>query len=101
MTHQSIMNTWESYVRGDPMTDEQKDDICDKMGYIRVRSIRWDDDCIWLKTQQRDEYYISTLFLKGGYTREQWRRNLHERGFCPLSIEKILDSMASRHFLRD
>lgn len=92
---------WSAYVRGDQMTDIEKDDICNRMGRMRVRSIRWEDDCLWLKTQNRDENYISTLFLAGAYTREQWSRRLHEEGYCPHSIEMILDSMAKRKFLKD
>lgn len=91
--------TWSDYLSGQPMTDAEKDDVCTRLGYMRAHSVTWEDDCISV-INQHEEKIISTLLLSGDRTRQQWGKLLTEEGWCPFSVEIILDCMAAHHFFR-
>lgn len=92
LTAEEVDAIWETYKDEDFMSDELKDFICTEKGFKRAHSIKRYPANFEVFTQDGFET-IDIDGQAGEFTREEWKGDLMERGFCPLSIEKILDKM--------
>ena len=83
---------WQAYVNEEYMSDELKDTICTIMQKKRVRSHKLYPTNMVVETQEGSET-IDVDGQQGEFTREEWKEDLEDRDFCPLSVEELLDSM--------
>jgi hypothetical protein len=83
---------WEAYKNEEYMSDELKDAICTLKEMKRVHSIKCYPANMEVVTQDGVES-IDVDQQAGEFTREEWKADLIDKGFCPLSVEKILDRM--------
>ena len=83
---------WKAYKDEEYMSDELKDFICTEQGFKRAHSIKRYPTNIEVVTQDGTET-IDVDQQAGEFTREEWKADLIDREFCPLSVEKILDEM--------
>jgi hypothetical protein len=83
---------WKAYCDEEYMSEELKDAICTLKDKKRVNSIKQYPSNLVCGIQQGTET-IDVDQQYGLYTRDEWKEDLEDRGFCPLSVEKILDHM--------
>lgn len=92
LTAEEVDAIWEAYNDEDFMSDELKDFICSEKGFKRAHSIKCYPANFEVFTQ--DGFETIDVDQKAGvFTREEWKNELMERGFCPISAERILDKM--------
>ena len=75
------------------MSDELKDAICTIKGMKRVHGVKKYRDNMDVFTQEEHCSFNDIFIQAGEYTREEWKDNLETQGFCPISVEKILDEL--------
>ena len=85
---------WEAYKNEEYMSDELKDAICTLKEMKRVHTIKGYQTNLECFTQDGCET-IDFDQQQGEFTREEWKSDLIDKGFCPLSVEKILDYLDS------
>ena len=85
---------WNAYLNEEYMSDELKDAICTLKDKKRVSSIKRYPTNLHLDLQESG-YTLDFDGQVGQFTRDEWKEDLEERGFCPLSVEKILDYLDS------
>lgn len=86
---------WKAYKNEEYMSNELKDTICTLKGYARVHSIKKYPCNMDVFAQDGCHSFIGLNEQVGEFTREEWKENLERQGFCPLSVEKILDELES------
>ena len=84
---------WKAYTNEEYMSDELKDTICTLKGCARVHSIKKYPCNMDVFAQDGCHTFTDINEQAGEFTREWWKEDLEEQGFCPLSIEKILDEL--------
>ena len=84
---------WKAYKDEEYMSDEVKDVICTLKGVQRADGIKRYPANLTVFIQGGGSIHIDTDQMAGEYTRDEWKEDLESRGFCPLSVEKILDKM--------
>lgn len=85
---------WQAYLREDYMSNDLKDEICTLKEKKRVVRFQHHAPHLTVYSQAgvEDIDYDGQV---GEFTRDQWRDDLEERGYCPLSIETILKELES------
>lgn len=82
----------DAYITNEYMSDELKDILCSRMGWKRANNITAYPTHV-LVTVQQGTVTIDTDQQAGEFTRDEWRSDLEDRGFCPISIDAILEKM--------
>ena len=93
LSNDEIEAIWKVYKDEEYMSDELKDVICTLKGVKRADKIKCYPTNITVFIQGGEFIHIDTDQMAGEYTRDEWKEDLESRGFCPLSVEKILDEM--------
>jgi len=83
---------WKAYCNEEYMSDDLKDAICTRMGKYRARSIKQYPGSLVVEIQD-GSMTIDVDQQYGLFTRDEWKEDLEDRDFCPLSVEEILDRM--------
>lgn len=83
---------WNAYLNEEYMSDELKDEICTLNGMKRVHEVKRYPANLTVFDQDASTD-INTDGKVGELTREEWQEYLEEIGFCPFSVEMILDFM--------
>lgn len=83
---------WKAYCDEKYMSDELKDAICTLKGKKRVHELKRYPANIDAVTQD-GSVRIDIDQMAGEYSRDEWREDLAEKDFDPLSIEKILEKL--------
>ena len=92
MSDKELDAAYHAYIMEEYMREDLKDTICTLKGEKRAHSFRCFETHMLVDTQNGTET-IDVDHKAGKLTREQWNDDLCERGFCPLSVEKILNKM--------
>ena len=86
---------WEAYTKDTAfMSDELQDEICTLKDKKRVHKIFLGPSSLIIYTQD-EAVELNFDGMIGEFTRDEWKEELEEQDFCPLSIEKILDELES------
>lgn len=99
LSEQEIESIWKVYEScedesdvKDLFTDELADAICELKGKKRVDLIKR-YPCNLTCFYQKSSEHIDFDNQQGCYTKREWKEELQEKGFCHISIEKILDEL--------
>lgn len=76
------------------MSDELQDEICTLKDKKRVHKIFLGPSNLIIYTQD-EAVELNFDGMIGEFTRDEWKEELEEQDFCPLSVEKILDELES------
>lgn len=95
LSEKEIDAIWKAYCKEEHMSDELKDAICTLKGCARVHSIKRYPSNMDVFTQEGCHSLTGLNEQVGESTREEWKEDLEEQGFCPLSVDKILDELES------
>ena len=95
LSEKEIEAIWKAYTREEYMSNKLKDTVCTLKGCARVHSIKKYPCNMDVFAQDGCHAFTDINEQAGEFTREEWKENLEEQGFCPLSIEKILDELES------
>lgn len=83
---------YKAYLDEEWMSEDLKDEICNQMGLERVRNIK-----VYQTSLELDTNYGSDVIdfdgKQGELTEDEWKEDLEERGFDPLSITKIIEEL--------
>lgn len=100
LSDKELEELWQAYLREDYMSNNLKDEVCTLQGKKRVAYCKNYAPVLAVCSQVGEED-INYDGQVGEFTREQWREDLEERGYCPLSIEKILSAMEEYELLAE
>lgn len=81
---------YKAYLDEEWMSEDLKDEICNQMGLKRVRNIEVYQTSLELDTNCGSDV-IDFDGQQGEFTEDEWREDLEERDFDPLSIGKIIN----------
>ena len=81
---------YKAYLDEECMSEDLKDEICNHMGLKRVRNIEVYQTSLELDTNCGSDV-IDFDGQQGEFTEDEWREDLEERDFDPLSIGKIIN----------
>lgn len=81
---------YKAYLDEEWMSEDLKDEICNQMGLKRVRNIDVYQTSLELDTNCGSDV-VDFDGQQGEFTEDEWREDLEERDFDPLSIGKIIN----------
>lgn len=81
---------YKAYLDEEWMSEDLKDEICNQMGLKRVRNIEVYQTSLELDTNCGSDV-VDFDGQQGEFTEDEWREDLEERDFDPLSIGKIIN----------
>lgn len=83
---------YKAYLDEEWMSEDLKDEICNQMGLKRVRNIEVYQTSLELDTNCGSDV-VDFDGQQGEFTEDEWREDLEERDFDPLSIGKIINML--------
>lgn len=92
LSQKELDTLYKAYLAEEWMSDELKDEICNKMGLERVKNIKSYQTSLELDTNRGGDV-LDFDGQQGEFTEDEWREDLEERGFDPLSITKIIEEL--------
>lgn len=92
LSQKELDTLYKAYLAEEWMSDELKDKICSKMGMVRVKNIKSYQTSLELDTNRGGDV-LDFDGQQGEFTEDEWREDLEERGFDPLSITKIIEEL--------
>lgn len=92
LSQKELDTLYKAYLAEEWMSDELKDEICSKMGLVRVKNIKSYQTSLELDTNRGGDV-LDFDGQQGEFTEDEWREDLEERGFDPLSITKIIEEL--------
>lgn len=93
LNDKELETLWAAYQREEYMSSQLKDELCSVFNKKRVNNIKCGFPTTIEIYHQDGCCTIDFDGQIGEFTREQWQEDLEERGYCPLSVEAILDTM--------
>lgn len=81
---------YKAYLDEEWISEDLKDEICNQMGLKRVRNIEVYQTSLELDTNCGSDV-VDFDGQQGEFTEDEWREDLEERDFDPLSIGKIIN----------
>lgn len=99
-----IDKVWDAYINGAEMSDDLKDWLCSHKDYLsthgeglhRAKDIKRIGSTIQITTQKEGDNHTINIDIDhqaGVFTRKEWKEDLEDMDFCPVSVEAILDYM--------
>ncbi len=97
---------WDHYVAGNlpTLSDELKDALCTSKDLLRAKDIKRIGSTIQIATQKEGDNHTINIDIDqqaGVFTRKEWKEDLEDMDFCPVSVEAILDYMENFCYTND
>lgn len=98
-TDSELQTIWKDYLADDVIyhNEEAQDEICTLLGYKRVHDIKAYKSNFELFLQEG----VLSLDTEESMSKEDWTDLLEDKGFCPHSIEKIIDKLGTYERIED
>lgn len=98
-TDSELQTIWKDYLADDVIYHNEKaqDEICTLLGYKRVHDIKAYKSNFELFWQEG----VISLDVEEASPKEDWTELLEDKGFCPHSIEKIIDKLGTYEKIED
>lgn len=97
---------WDHYVAGNlpTLSDEIRDALCAERDLHRAKDIKRIGSTIQITTQKEGDNHTINIDIDqkvGVFTRKEWKEDLEDMDFCPVSVEAILDYMENFCYTND
>lgn len=97
---------WDHYVGGNlpTLSDEIRDALCAERDLHRAKDIKRIGSTIQITTQKEGDNHTINIDIDqkvGVFTRKEWKEDLEDMDFCPVSVEAILDYMENFCYTND
>lgn len=97
---------WDHYVDGNlpTLSDEIRDALCAERDLHRAKDIKRIGSTIQITTQKEGDNHTINIDIDqkvGVFTRKEWKEDLEDMDFCPVSVEAILDYMDNFCYTND